>query len=66
MSKYDWTNVPSDVKWIATGEDGKAYGFDYKPYVNKKWISVYQGFQRALAIQPFVGEIIDSLEERPR
>ena len=27
MSKYDWTNVDSDVEWIATDEDLNSWGF---------------------------------------
>lgn len=29
--KYNWNSVPHSVKWIATGEDGVAFGYESKP-----------------------------------
>ena len=29
--KYNWNSVPHSVKWIATGEDGFAFGYESKP-----------------------------------
>ena len=31
MSKYDWSNVPKEVKFIATDKDGVANGFTKEP-----------------------------------
>ena len=31
MSKYDWSNVPKEVKWIATDSDMNVFGFTHFP-----------------------------------
>lgn len=31
MNKYDWSNVPKEVRFIATDKDGVANGFTTKP-----------------------------------
>ena len=63
MSKYDWSNVPKEVNWIATDSDGYAYGYIDKPY---------NGGQYWYALKPIYikqkceGNWQDSLEERPK
>lgn len=62
MSKYDWSNVPKEINWIATDSDGYAFGYEEKPYnggyywyaLNPKHIK-----------QQYHGNWQDSLEERP-
>lgn len=61
MSKYDWSGVPSEVKYIATDERVVVYGFDCKPYVTDVFVCYYQGFQKKLNITPFDGHFSDSL-----
>ena len=29
--KYKWSNVPENIKWIATSEEGFAFGYESKP-----------------------------------
>ena len=29
--KYNWGNVPENIKWIATNEEGFAFGYESKP-----------------------------------
>lgn len=29
--KYNWSNVPENIKWIATNESGFAFGYESKP-----------------------------------
>lgn len=29
--KYNWNNVPENIKWIATNENGFAFGYESKP-----------------------------------
>lgn len=68
MNKYDWSNVPKEVKWIATDEDSIVWGFDTKP--NKVYSNGFscgddgKSFM-LLGLNPFQGNWKDSLEERP-
>ena len=67
-TKYDWSNVPSEVKWIATDADGVINGFNTEPKVvaeYEMWIAeehlyftIGGGISNCLNWQ-------DSLEERP-
>lgn len=34
-TKYDWSNVPKEVNWIATDSDGVAHGFKAKPKIKE-------------------------------
>lgn len=76
MSKYDWSNVPKEVKWIATDADGMVCGFSEKPI--KKVNSLYEfwagdeydaGLNVVNGVSDFVesyhGNWQDSLEKRP-
>lgn len=71
-TKYDWSGVPSEVKWIATDEDGVKNGFMKKPIIcnnhkmwfeNKDWTGDYV----QLDFRPICDDNWqDSLEERPQ
>lgn len=77
MSKYDWSNVPKEVRWIATDEDGMVCGFSEKP-VKKDggpfnfWagdeidagLNVINGVSNF--VNSYAGSWQDSLEERPK
>ena len=70
MSKYDWTNVPNEVEWIATDSNGLVFGYDVKP-IQKEWgkfihHSDFIYFPHKKWIEPFKGDWRDSLEERPK
>lgn len=66
MNKYDWSNVPKEVKWIATDFYGGILGFEEKPKIFK-----YAGWGHLgetpfhVIKQTFKGNWQDSLEERP-
>lgn len=62
-TKYDWSNVPSEVKWIATDSDGYAFGYKEKPY-NGGWC--WYALNPKYIKQQYQGNWKDSLEERPR
>lgn len=70
MTKYDWSNVPKEVKWIATDVDGITSGWKEKPkykqiygtWDRSDWSKANLGFIKVLA---FRGNWQDSLEERP-
>lgn len=63
MRKYDWSNVPDNVQWIATDSNGAVFGYVEKPYnggfywyaLNPKYIN-----------QQYQGNWRESLEERPK
>lgn len=68
MSKYDWSNVPKEVKWIATDSDGYAWHWHTKPEIDdNEWITgkSYVGDFISVDDNPFKGNWQDSLEERP-
>lgn len=67
MNKYDWSNVPKEVKWIATDSDGALCGYSNKPRrFSKTWNTYYCGsFVAHSFLPPFKGNWQDSLEERP-
>lgn len=73
MSKYDWSNVPSDVNFIATDGDGWAWGWVDNPHPigTNEWLTVAgNGLFCEFFIKPesntFNGNWQDSLEERPK
>ena len=73
MSKYDWTNVPDEVNWIATDEDGWAWGWIEEPVPKgREWLTpdgyygIYCEFYLKPENNPFNGDLRDSLEERPK
>ena len=66
MSKYDWSNVPKEVKWIATDADGYAWGFHGKPKISNHAGWGHLGKTPFHVIkQTYKGNWQDSLEERP-
>lgn len=70
MSKYDWTDVPKEVNWIATDSNGVVFGYSSMPekkdfgkfmhtsdflyFPHNGWMPAYHGDWR------------ESLEERPK
>lgn len=67
-TKYDWSNVPNKVKWIATDADGYAWHWHEKPeIIGDEWIAVkaHVGDFIDKADNPYKGNWQDSLEERP-
>lgn len=67
-TKYDWSNIPKEVKWIATDKNGEAWFWETKPeiYCNG-WLT---GEPNAIDFidksdNPYKGNWRDSLEERP-
>ena len=73
MSKYDWSNVDSDVEWIATDEDLNSWGFvtTGEPFVggedDDEWTSrTFANSCKHIGFRIFKGDWRDSLEERPK
>lgn len=65
-TKYDWSNVPSHIMWIATDNNGFKSGFTDDPVCE----SEYGFWDNGLPSLPmhdseFQGNWQDSLEERP-
>ncbi|EHU2311198.1 hypothetical protein [Acinetobacter baumannii] len=63
-TKYDWSNVPPHIEWIAMDRDESVFGYSIKPDIGaSQWY--------ALAANPvFIEQIYDgywsdSLEQRP-
>ncbi|QMP81494.1 hypothetical protein [Escherichia phage vB_EcoM_APEC] len=68
MPKYDWSNVPDEVKWIATDSDGwiSMHTIKPEPVLNINWIdSSEEGYLVLIKGSPFNGDWKESLEERP-
>ena len=71
MSKYDWSNVPKEVKFIATDKDGVANGFTKEPkyYTGYEMWLTEDGDYLSLGVEYL--DVFDktvwehSLEERP-
>lgn len=65
MSKYDWSNVPEYINFIAVDPDGWAYGYKEKPV---RADSGFQGEFSHYLLKPqthgYVGNWCESLEER--
>ena len=73
MSKYDWSNVPNEVKWIATDADDWAWGWIEKPVPKgREWLTPagFDGIYCKFYLKPenntFKGDWRDSLEERQK
>ena len=70
-TKYDWSNVPKEVKWIATDKDSWAFGWTEKPISGGiGWNSPSGlGFCDYFSLSPIENKLDcywqDSLEERP-
>lgn len=72
MSKYDWSNVPKEINWIATDGNGRKYGYiDYEPFLNG-WIPCWESFNESIPLGYMGCDLegckgwSDSLEERPK
>lgn len=70
MSKYDWSGVPSEVKWIATDKDGNSWGHIVSTVQMMKdgmWYSTINesSYCIHIGLNIFQGNWQDSLEERP-
>lgn len=68
MSKYDWSDVPKIVNWIATDSDGVVCGYISKPSLfSNIWNCHRNGdFVAHSFTPPFCGDWRNSLEERPK
>jgi hypothetical protein len=72
-TKYDWSNVPDEVKWIATDSNMRtAGGYTRKPkMLTDFWCladsTLTQGTSYIVVpCEPYQGNWQDSLEERPQ
>jgi len=69
VSKYDWSNVPSNIMWISTDANGYAWYWTKRPEIDgDEWIAVksYVGDFISVDNNPYIGNWKDSLEERPK
>ena len=67
MSKYDWSNVPDKVEWIATSAMGFSSGFTDKPIRFDEY-GFWDNGEPEIRMG-YIGYIDDwrnSLEERPK
>ncbi|ATD18441.1 hypothetical protein [Acinetobacter baumannii] len=70
-TKYDWSNVPKEVNWIATDVIGYAFGWTNQPHFHssgqKRWNDedCYLHFHIFPELNPYKGDWKDSLEQRP-
>ncbi|ENW92776.1 hypothetical protein F904_02719 [Acinetobacter dispersus] len=71
LNKYDWSNVPSEVNWIATDSLGYGLGWVNKPHHHSsgqsRWNDEDCFFRFGLPpqVNPFKGDWKESLEQRP-
>lgn len=71
MNKYDWSNVPKEVRFIATDKDGVANGFTTEPKPcdeYEMWLTDnedYIGLSTEYLDVFDKNNWLDSLEERP-
>lgn len=65
-TKYDWSDVPTWVKFIATDSNGNAYGYEerVKPYIILDDMFVGGKYVNLNTVISF-DDWRDSLEERP-
>lgn len=61
-TKYDWSKVPEEITAIATCKDGTVKWFSKPKLCNDYWISVFT----VTGAEPYKGNWMDSLEERPK
>ncbi|MFW1995208.1 hypothetical protein ACG904_09655 [Acinetobacter guillouiae] len=65
MTKYDWSNVPKEVRFIVTDENGLKYGHQDKPKLSDM-LGLWYGLDFIrIGRSEFKGDWQDSLEERP-
>jgi len=67
-SLYDWSKIDSEYKWCATGPQGTARAFEYKPFIEGEHWEAMQGWASDIfSTTPDLAESWqDSLEERPK
>lgn len=67
-TKYDWSNVPLKINWIATDADGVARGHAREPVIDhpEEWSSDQYYNYPIIGKDLFNGDWKDSLEERPK
>lgn len=71
MIKYDWSNVPKNVNWIATDGDQNSWGFVTKePFIGgedfDQWVGLGWAAEcKHIGFRVFKGDWRESLEERP-
>ena len=67
--KYDWSNVPDHINWLATYENGEtAWGYENKPYRKPKsgiWHETGREWRKRVPVGPYSGHWTHSLEKRP-
>lgn len=67
--KYDWTNVPDHINWIATyAPNGHVYGYINKPYRKPNsdiWYETGGEWRHRVPVEPYKGHWTQSLEKRP-
>ncbi len=70
MTKYDWSNVPKEVNWIATDSNGNVFGYYKKPKLQENGYFMHIGdnfyYPEKGWMESYNGNWIDSLEERPK
>ena len=69
-TKYDWSNVPDEVTWIATDSNGIVFGYDVAPVAMDfgklmAYDSLFLYYPHTGWMQPFKGNWRESLEQRP-
>lgn len=65
MNKYDWSNVPSHIMWIATDYDGAVFGYMGMHNNSDSDFMWYGVGAISLELDPYQGNWQDSLEDRP-
>ena len=67
-TKYDWSSVPKEVKWIAVDSDLWAYGYSEEPELEELtfFSDSYTGYLLRPCDHSYEGAWRDSLEERPK
>lgn len=73
-TKYDWENVPDNLQWIATDDNGDAYGFFDRPRltIGGVWTESLDGCWKYSSYHidwhknTFHGDCEHSLEQRPQ
>ena len=68
MSKYDWTNVPDDVEWIATDKSGIRCEYRSEPNLGvRSWqVKDEDDIGGCYFDSTYQDNWMDSLEERPK
>lgn len=66
-TKYDWSNVPDDTRYIFTDQDGDVFESDFEPVLyDSCWRGTGLSSWWFSNCESFKGNWQDSLEERPQ